>query len=96
MLRLSHKNFKIGKDEESEEKRETDSADKKEFPSETDPLIGSIIKTTETTSTVATTTTAMTTTTKAAVTSTTGGATNIVVLGEAGDEYADSLLEITR
>jgi hypothetical protein len=37
-----------------------------------------------------------TTTTKPAVTSTTGGATNIVVLGEAGDEYADSLLEITR
>jgi hypothetical protein len=44
-----------------------------------------------------TTTTAMsTTTTKPAVTSATGGATNIVVRGEAGDEYADSLLEITR
>jgi hypothetical protein len=44
-----------------------------------------------------TTSTAMpTTTTKAAVTSTSGGVTNIVVLGEAGDEYANSLLEITR
>ena len=84
-----------GKDESgADEKKDSKSFDgsSKEFFSETDPLMGSIIRAGETGAATATggTATTVATTAVAGVTTTTVGP------GESGDEYADSLLEITR
>jgi len=86
-----------GKDDSgADEKKDSKSFDgsSKEFFSETDPLMGSIIRAGETGAATATGGTATTATTIAVAGVTT--TTTTIGPGESGDEYADSLLEITR
>jgi hypothetical protein len=79
--KAKNKFLKLGKSEESDDKKDSERTDKKEDSTEFDPLITSGER-----SAAATTATA-TITTITAISPGEGGA---------GDEYADSLLEIAR
>ena len=83
--------LKTGKSDESDDRRESDAADKKEGSFEFDPLIKSV----ERSAPAGATTTAAAATAAPAATAATA-ATTAVIIQESGDEYADSLLEIAR